>query len=123
MLVTSPAATLVILLLPALIPVSLILTTFVGSVFAITNPSVSMDVSPILTLPLAPKSISSANFTVMVESVVITPILFSVSPVVLPPLMIKVLPNFLCVEPLSPVNVIGRFTAVLNPVSASPTLL
>ena len=110
--VISPFATFVTFLFPASIP-----ALVTEGPPLIVSPLSSILVSPVLTLPLVPKSIFSASFTFRVFVVLSasTPIFPLVRFPVAPPFIFRVSPSFLSILlPLSPVNVIGLLTAAFR---------
>ncbi len=120
-----PLATLLMTLPPALMPPLVMLTVLLVSAgFEITTPLVSNLVLPVVTLPVVPKSIFSASFTVKVSlPLATTPILLSVNAPFAPPLTLTVEPSLrVTLLPESPAKVSGWLTAVLSPVNAAPTL-
>ena len=87
----TASPTLVIVLPPLFKPFAVKLIGLVGSLVVIVTPLLFTLVAPVVTLPVVPKLISFASFTVKASlAVFTTPILLSVKSVVLPPCSFKV---------------------------------
>ena len=101
--VSPPLATLVMALPPASMPPAVTLGPLM-----MVKPSLFTFVLPMAMLPLLPKSMASASFTVSVSVPATTPMLPSVRVPVLPPFTLTVSPNLrLTGVPLSPAKVSG----------------
>ena len=120
-----PAPTFLITLPPLFKPSAVKLTVCLP-VGAMVTPSLFTLVSPVVTLPVAPRLIFSASliFKVFVALSATTAMLFSVKSPVAPPLIFKVVPSLRVTSaPVSPAKVKGLATSSFKAPNAPPTVL